>query len=167
MKHFLLEYLCSFRSDQHVSSKLPRNTRVLFLFTVVQTLEQQKHHFPDFNYWTIITITTMIIIITREYATILIKSRLLTRALSLWASEVPFPSEGSSSTWSEPHCTGSTNTHTHRGSERGPGGEMCSSAEKGGFSPADGAINPAHDEHGGGEVPRVAHGDEHHVAVIL
>lgn len=34
------------------------------------------------------------------------------------------------------------------------------------FSPADHAIKHAHDEQGEAEVPRVAHGDEHHVVVI-
>ena len=33
--------------------------------------------------------------------------------------------------------------------------------------PADRAVQPAHDEHGDGEVPRVAHGDEHHVVMVL
>lgn len=35
------------------------------------------------------------------------------------------------------------------------------------FLPADGAIEHAHGEHGEGEVPRVTHGDEHHIVMIL
>lgn len=35
------------------------------------------------------------------------------------------------------------------------------------FLPADGAIEHAHNKHGEGEVPRVTHGDEHHIVVIF
>lgn len=56
----------------------------------------------------------------------LIKSHLLTRALSLQrASEVPFPLEEFSSAWNEPHYGESTNNRVTQ-STRSP--EQCAAA---------------------------------------
>lgn len=35
------------------------------------------------------------------------------------------------------------------------------------FLPADGAIERAHEKHGEGKVPRITHGDEHYIGMIL
>lgn len=98
---------------------------------------------------------------------LLIKSRPLILDPSLWASGAPFPSAGSSSIWSAPHCR-----ETYTVVRVFPNMAESDRAKKlqhvrCGFLPADSAIEHAHEEHGKGKVPRVAHGDEHHVVMVL
>lgn len=150
--------LCWWESDP--SNIFPVNH---CLFTVIQMLERQtrlpwynlEHNKNNNN--------------NEEEATTLIKSHLLTRALSLGASEVPFPLAEFSSTWNEPHYGESTNNRVTQW-KRSPedGVAACQDVLVGSsFLPADGAIQHAHNQQGGGQVPRVTHGDEHHVVMIL
>lgn len=95
---------------------------------------------------------------------LLIKSHPLTLDPSLWASGAPFPSAGSSSIWSAPHYR---ETHTVVRVFPNMAGAKKLQHVRCGFLPADSAIQHAHEEHGKGKVPRVAHGDEHHVVMVL